>query len=110
MHLSYLNSGSPGAGAFARTKISGDSPLDANDGVNRMDGSVASTDASTLSPRERLKRVPLRNIAIFFITLLIIGFSRSAELAAVWVFGWGSYFFVKLAFAVKQRVDERKPK
>ena len=81
-----------------------------NNVENRLNGSFVSTKAATLTPRQRLQRVPLRNIAIFFITLLIIGFSRSAELLAVWVFGWGSYFLVKLAFAVKQKVDQRKPK
>ena len=105
----YLNTGIPGTGVFARTKLSGDSTLPEN-GENHIDSSVASTNAAPLTPRQKLQLVPLRNIAIFFVTLLVIGFSRSGQLAAIWVIGWSSYFLVKLAFAVKKKVDEKKPK
>jgi hypothetical protein len=105
----YLNAGIPGTGIFSRTKLSGDSSVSAN-GVNHLNGSVASTDFASMTPRQKLQLIPLRNIAIFFVTLLLIGFMRSGELAAIWVIGWSSYILVKLAFAVKKKVDENKSK
>jgi hypothetical protein len=103
----YLN---PGIDVLARTNLSDDSFVPASDELNSLNGSAPSLNAPPLSPRERLQRVPLRNIAIFFVTLLVIGFMRSPELLAIWVFGWGSYFLFQLVFAVKKKVDERKPK
>ena len=81
-----------------------------NGAANPLDGSAAPIAPTPLTPRQKLQLVPLRNIAIFFVTLLIIGFTRRAELVAIWVIGWSSYLLVKLAFAVKKKVDENKPK
>jgi hypothetical protein len=106
----YLNKEIPGIGVLPRTNLSDDSFVPASDEVNSLNGLASSANAPPLNPRERLQRVPLRNIAIFFGTLLLIGFMRSPELLAIWVFGWGSYFLFQLVFAVKKKVDERKPK
>src|SRR5437016_4908081 len=60
-----------------------------------------------LTFRDRIKHLPLRQILIFFGTLLIVGILRWGALAAFWIVGWVSYFLVKLVFTVKKKVDQK---
>ncbi len=57
--------------------------------------------------REKLNRLPLRGILIFFVTLLIVGYIRIGSLAAIWVGGWIAFIAAKMAITVKKKVDLR---
>ena len=107
----YLNAGIPGTGIFEREKLSttGDRPDGTEPhGKLHSNGQVPAPGTLQRTLREKLKHVPLVAILIFFITLIVVGFLHRGYIAALWIVGWASYLGVKLAFAVKQRVEERQ--
>ncbi|MFI5201680.1 MAG: DUF4236 domain-containing protein [Candidatus Kapaibacterium sp.] len=99
----YLNAGIPGTGIFEREKLSttGDHPH----GELHSNGQAPEVPRTM---REKLSHVPIKSIVFFFITLIAVGFLRRGYVAAFWIVGWLAYLGVRLAFAVKQRVEERQ--
>jgi hypothetical protein len=57
--------------------------------------------------REKLKRLPLQYVLLFFGTLLMVGWYRHGSLAAYWVLGWAAFFAAKLIITVKRKVDQQ---
>ncbi|HET6402325.1 MAG TPA: DUF4236 domain-containing protein [Candidatus Kapabacteria bacterium] len=102
----YLNAGIPGTGIYEREKLSttGDHPH----GEVHTNRQVHATPPSANILKEKLRHLPLKSILLFFVTLIVVGYLHRGYIAALWVLGWASYLAVKLAFAVKQRVEERQ--
>jgi hypothetical protein len=57
--------------------------------------------------REKLSRLPLRGVLLFFVTILFVGYYRRGWVVALWVLAWSAFVTIKLAFAVKQKVDRQ---
>jgi hypothetical protein len=55
--------------------------------------------------REKLSRLPLRTVLLFFGTLLFVGYYRRGSLAAYWVLAWAAFFAAKVIITVKRKVD-----
>ncbi len=58
--------------------------------------------------KSKLAHVPARGMLVFFVTVLIVGYYHRGYVFAVWILGWSSFFALKLAFAVKKRVEEKQ--
>ena len=58
--------------------------------------------------RDKLKRWPLRTLAALFFSFVVAGVFRSGPLFALVLLAWSSFGLMKLAFAVKARVEEKQ--
>ncbi|GEM_PF-6155423 len=78
-----------------------------NGAVHSANGAEEPARKAPLNIRQKIQGVPLRGIAIFFGTLLIVGAYRRGDLAALWVLGWASFFAGKIIIQVKKKVEQK---
>ena len=58
--------------------------------------------------RERLQRLPLIAILVFFVTLIAVGFMRIPALLLIWLAVWSVYGFIRFAFALSKKLSRSR--
>ena len=54
--------------------------------------------------RERLQRLPLITLLVFFATLIAVGFLRIPAMLLIWLAAWCAYGFIRFVFAVSKKL------